>query len=382
MSSIETNAYLQASLREKESELNQKIGSLDRQKHAAVAEHEQDLEKLKDRYERSNNYEHEKHAQARDTIRDQGSQNLEEIRAATKRAVRELNARGEREIRNERDMSESELYKIGRNNLTQKRELKQRLQSDQQHLELESKTNLLWQQAQARQTLEALQRHQEKKQVELERAHEEELSRIQAQQDSKSKNTALLQSEALERVFETQHDALGDIQGRMNQKITELKNQYATQASDYETQLQDPFYQLRKLEPEISETDDYYILTMDIPESEHDHVSININDRGVSIQSRRDIQDTQIGGSGEKFSTTRYETSSVVLPPLRHVNAKAVERRTEGSMVQWLIPKDGAKNYALYQHPEQKQAMQGGFPHQKIALKSPPQIKSKNRPIS
>jgi len=76
---------------------------------------------------------------------------------------------------------------------------------------------------------------------------------------------------------------LNDIEFKSNQIVNKAKSELSQKLNSLETKSKDPFYQIEKLEPQITEKLNHYEINLPVPKHEKEDVHLSINGRKIKL---------------------------------------------------------------------------------------------------
>ncbi len=189
-------------------------------------------------------------------------------------------------------------------------------------------TKLLMQESEN--ALESLRENKEKFLADRRRVHEESLTAIEGHFNSmRSQKTDQL---------ETDLKTLDDSTRReLHKKIVAASGALTR----FETEKQDPFYQLQRFDSALSETPDAFVLRVKVPE--HERKNLRVQGSGKDFQligvrtSEREVQE-----NGKTLSTRSHQTISEKIALNAPIDPKGILREDAADYVQFTLPKSGS----------------------------------------
>lgn len=137
------------------------------------------------------------------------------------------------------------------------------------------------------------------RQYEMELAHREDFlkQRLQHQEDMFHRRYSEL--------IQEQESVLQRAQEKYQEQLNALAAEFGREKENVVSRAQDPFYQIRTLSPQIEDTGDAYIISLEIPEHEKENVRINANNRTVKVTLTRSFTEELRDEEGQSVDRSK-----------------------------------------------------------------------------
>ncbi len=120
------------------------------------------------------------------------------------------------------------------------------------------------------------------------------------------------QRESFDRQFQkiiTDHKQhLEMLKERTSTELNDVKLSHSTETDLTRNKMQDQFYHMRELEPQVYKLDNQYMVEIAVPEHEKDTISLNVQDRLLRLTYSRRFEDKVKDEFGNYSSSSRFET--------------------------------------------------------------------------
>jgi HSP20 family molecular chaperone IbpA len=143
-----------------------------------------------------------------------------------------------------------------------------------------------------------------------------------------------------------QHRILGEhtkaanqVAHESNQQLDTLRADTAKKLAAYQERQSDPFYRMVTLGATVREEHDSYVLTANIPEFEQHDVKVNVSGNQLIISGTRRNEEKQELAPGRTQATSSYQSFSEAFPLPHPVDAKRLNRESEGNRLTITLPK-------------------------------------------
>lgn len=167
----------------------------------------------------------------------------------------------------------------------------------------------------------------------------------QAQENAEADYTRKVQTNIHEKTEQLSH-----INQEATRKLNEVRADTSRKLAAYAERQRDPFYQLLRLDAELEDQGDNYVLTARIPEHEQKHVNISVRGNQLVVSGTRRNEEKLNLGPGREISSSAYQSYSESFPLAVPVEAKALQRRFDGDELIVTVPKkSGVPNYQAFQ---------------------------------
>ena len=112
---------------------------------------------------------------------------------------------------------------------------------------------------------------------------------------------------------------LEGLKQRLDKEVQSMTEHQSKQKDFHQVRMNDQFYSIDKLQPQVQETPNSYIVNLQVPEHEKDGVTLSVNDRMVKLthtrrfENRLDLSDGTVhkGGRSEAF-TKEFPVSQIL----------------------------------------------------------------------
>ncbi len=143
---------------------------------------------------------------------------------------------------------------------------------------------------------------------------------------------------------------------RANQRATGVLNKLQADSSRklaaYSDRSKDPFYQMISLDTKLTENEDAYHLTAQIPVHEQGTIAISVHGDQLVVSGHRKNHEERKDGPGHKTTTSGYQSYSQTIPLSWPVDQRLISREFQGETLHVRIPKKDYNNqYNPYKKP-------------------------------
>jgi HSP20 family molecular chaperone IbpA len=152
--------------------------------------------------------------------------------------------------------------------------------------------------------------HQNRELSERNRIHEDNLKTTQENNKNRIESERKSFEEKMAGLHATQKLALNNLETQLNSELNRLSLDYSRIKAAHQTKIEDQFYRMTLLDPQVTEGEKNYLVSLKIPEHERDLVSININQRKITLQMSRRFNEKVVDQTGDQHSSRRSETLS------------------------------------------------------------------------
>jgi HSP20 family molecular chaperone IbpA len=131
--------------------------------------------------------------------------------------------------------------------------------------------------------------------------------------------------------------------GRMEQQLkTDMKNLIASHVKkrdNIQEKINDPFYQIREIDPSIDESEAGVIVSVRIPEHEKESVMMSVDKRNLRMTMARRFNDQLVSEDGSVIRSGRSETLSKEWKVKDILNPKTIQQKYENGVLSFIIKK-------------------------------------------
>lgn len=158
--------------------------------------------------------------------------------------------------------------------------------------------------------------------------------------------------------LEAQHDAiLNRLYDDANRNLTQVKTSTAQQLDAYSDRKDDPFYQMVKTDARLEDSNDAYVLRVTVPAHEREGVSVSVQGNQLVLAGTRRNSDSFQTETGEKTSTSTYQTYQQSFPLNDAVVPRLLSRSFEDDTLTVVLPKhSGAQAYRTHAERSKKRS--------------------------
>ena len=137
-----------------------------------------------------------------------------------------------------------------------------------------------------------------------------------------------------------EHDTLlNQIKTQFEADVNKLALQSATQKRNIANKIEDQFYRVESLKPEISENEKEYMVSMKVPEHEHENVHLIVHGRGVKMTLSRKFTDSLEDSDGSTNKSSRSELFSKDFLSKDILDPKQIAQKYENGILSFKIQK-------------------------------------------
>lgn len=377
----------QASLRASSAEREATRRISDAHTVAAQAEKEarEKVDSLKDEYQRQSMAESARQEAAIENTRQKGYRNVREQQRAFQSEAAKTRRAGDEDLTNLKNHYRDAIYAT-----------KTRNDQDLDAEKMNHSRALEFEQASARQEVEAAQKENTFKFETMRAEHDERLQNLTAAErkeyeDMKAKTAAAKESarehfeSTYQKITGDQQKTLDRVNREANANLIQTKLSTGRKLDAYASRQSDPFYKMMDLDATVQETSDAYILRASIPNHERDSVVVSIKGDNLVISGTRKNEENHKAEDGTSQGTSSYQSYFRSFPVTWPLDSKGMSREYNGDELIVTIPKktrnDAYKPYAA-KRPETVRAERPRFPanlpYQDLASSSPGNTAGKN----
>jgi HSP20 family molecular chaperone IbpA len=143
-----------------------------------------------------------------------------------------------------------------------------------------------------------------------------------------------------EKIVKEHDDIIQNLSSRFKKDVQSLVDKTAKDKSLINEKLSDPFYQVDKLQPKITEAVDHYVVTLPVTEYEKDNVQLSTQGRGIKLTLSRRYKDSTLDEkTGVTDRSTRSELFSKELKVKDILDSKQITQSFENGELHFKILK-------------------------------------------
>lgn len=143
-----------------------------------------------------------------------------------------------------------------------------------------------------------------------------------------------------EKIVKEHDEIIQTLSNRFQKDVQGLVEKTAKDKTLITEKLNDPFYQVDKLQPKITEAVDHYVVTLPVTEYEKDNVQLSTQGRGIKLTlSRKYTDSTQDEKSGITDRSTRSELFSKEFKVKDILDSKQITQSFENGELHFKIKK-------------------------------------------
>ncbi|NBU20064.1 hypothetical protein EBS43_01425 [bacterium] len=328
-----------SSLLSTEKELNDNILTAQKQAKLAVEDGENKVKEIKDYYVDLAKKEGE---QWNKTLEQKKAQTYEQIRQ-----MKQLHSQQQKRSQEEFKVQSNELNHHHNNQLDHLRktfdhELNSRREAYKNALEHE--TNRSEERIESTKTennefLKTLNKNFDQSQKKLSEAYDSQIERIKNNQQVVIKKEKNRNEREHSKLLDQHQKQLHQNQEKLNQQISKTQLDSSRKLSNYKTQQDDDFYKMRTFESQLTETNDEFILTANIPKHEQAHFYGTVRGNQLVIGGYRMHEEKRDDQIGHEQRTSSYQSYSQSYPLQHSVDANKLSREYRDHQVIIRVPK-------------------------------------------
>ena len=333
----------------------------------AEIESNNQLDKIRDQYNKEDDLERTRQTIALEAARNKGYENLRMSSMAQAKELARVEDLGRRQLQETHDRFADSLQTteqkgledvttLERHNLAREEYAKKTFENDFEHNRQEENKRL---EALREQTQTTFTKESEASRAEIAREQE---NHALAGQQLLSHHQA-----AYKAALEGSQRELNDLNRRAGQQIEQSRSDSSRKLDAFSERNKDPFYQMLDLGTEFKESGDSYILSARIPPHEREHVTVTIRGNELILSGYRRNDDQQELTPGNTRRTSSFQSYSESFPLKYPVDAKGLEKRFEGENLIVQIPKRDVYTREQFQPkktpPERLHVERPVFPH-------------------
>lgn len=363
-------------VQEAEKEARKRVERAYENARATELQYQKHLEQIEDEYSAMSEEERARQEAALLDAQTNGYEAIRDLQRKQQAELRRVRKQGEDDVDGLRDHYLHETYKTERKG-EQKLEEMQRQQHELAHqTKLQGEIAFQQQKEKIGSQIEQVRSNHENTMRSLVNTSNFEQQRIREQTHAEELEAKRHFDERFENLMKTQNQALHKIDSRTSRKINSLKESYSRMLDAYGSRLQDPFYQMVRIDADLWESSDRFILTASIPQHEQGRLSVSIRGDELVLTGSRRSQERLEEEPGRVSTTSSYQTYTETFPLPYPVEGRQLTRRFDGDMLIVEVPKKSANAAPeVYKRPSERiRADRPQFP--KDLLKLPQLAKS------
>ena len=328
-----------SSLLSTEKELNDNILTAQKEARAAKEEGEQKVKDIKDYYVELAKKEGE---QGNKSLDQQKTRTYEQIRQ-----MKQLHSQQQKRSQEEFKVQSNELNHHHNNQLDHLRknfdhELSSRRETYKNALDHEadrSAERIESSKTANNEFLKTLNENFDRNQNKLSKAYDNQIERIKNNQQVVIKKEKNRNEREYSKLLDQHQKQLHQTQEKLNQQISKAQQDSSRKLSNYETQQDDDFYKMRTFDSQLTETNDEFILTANIPKHEQAHFYGSVRGNQLVIGGYRKHEEKRDDQVGHEQRTSSYQSYSQSYPLHHSVDANKLSREYRDHQVIIRVPK-------------------------------------------
>ncbi len=138
-------------------------------------------------------------------------------------------------------------------------------------------------------------------------------------------------------MIENQQAVLARLKKQFSKEINELVDQNSSYKNIVSKKIQNEFYQLTKIDPQINEYEKSYVISIEIPDYEKDNVTLHANNKDLSISINRRYDNKVEAEDGSTNESKRSEIITKKFSVESLVNNKKIDQKYEDGILYFRI---------------------------------------------
>jgi HSP20 family molecular chaperone IbpA len=169
--------------------------------------------------------------------------------------------------------------------------------------------------------------------------NEQEYSKLQSATEGEQQTLGGHFGERLNALKDEYDSTLERVQNLSREKLYDFQHANQTKLSAYQSRMSDPFYAIRTLNGDLTETDGAYILRAEVPEHEASQISASVHGHQLVISGTRRNAETVREEPGREVATHSFQSFRETYPILESVDAKSLTKFYEDGVLTVILPK-------------------------------------------
>ncbi len=334
-----------------EKDANQQIVQTQKRVEDATKEAASRLDMIRDQYVRQADTLRDNHELSAARTKEQGYQNLQELRQTIKTEINTATRQGDKDLRTITDYYGSESQRQlheGEKNLKAARENQIKAQEYQFHQADEQS-----------QMTKKSQEHQIEDTRQLHESRMNELYSTSQKDYEKTKSAHITAKEKAKGVFDKNlveslnaHQLTLD---RVNRdatgKLKQLTDSYSRSLAAYEDRQTDPFYQMVRLNGEVREATDGFIFVARVPKHEQSQITVNVVGERLLVGGARQAKEKLEESPGHQIETLSFQSFHETYPLSGPIDEKNISKEFDGDHLIVTLPKAKFPKEPTYKKP-------------------------------
>lgn len=181
-----------------------------------------------------------------------------------------------------------------------------------------------------------------KNQMELDtrvKSHQSELKFVEEHYAETLKQKDLSFKQKFAQMDKAHNDILTRVKERFDNELKSLVAKYGKYKDNQTEKIDDDFYQVTKLNPQIKDMGKEYILGLEIPSYEKETVNLTAQDRKITLTLTRNFSDAVQGDDGSLNKSKRSEVMSKTFDIPEIVDSRTIKRKFEDGVLYFSVAK-------------------------------------------
>ena len=180
----------------------------------------------------------------------------------------------------------------------------------------------------------------------------EELRNLKLSQHAQNKKTAALLESQKAALIKKNRDILDQENQELNSRQLELQLDSEDNLNAYKFIHQDPFYKIRTLNSKLTENSREFILKIEIPQHEQNHIVGTVRGNQLVVSGYRRHEESLEKNPGHQQTTHSYQTFSESFPLSHPVDPKKLSREVNKDHIILRVPKLTGYTQEQSHHPK------------------------------
>jgi HSP20 family molecular chaperone IbpA len=324
-----------------ESEANRRIAAANQRVVQTEREANQTIDHLRQQHEQEYVALSSREEAALDSQRIKGYESLRDLKRAQQLDLRKNIHDSDTESKKLQEYYRNVIYNTGRRGDENLRELQAQ---EARKFEYENKLDQMQEDSQKNIHAERTNQLKNKEEVEFKRLGEtlkEDLEKKKLEaEEAREKAGSKLQSQ-FEKTTAFENEVIGKIENQATHQIKEIRQDTAEKLAAYSSRQRDPFYKLVTTHAKLTEHNNSYVLTAQIPQHEQAHIAAAVKGENLVLTGYRRNEESLEISPGHTQGTASYQSYHESFPLEWPVDAKKMTREFDGDTVIIRVPKKG-----------------------------------------
>ena len=331
-----------------EREANKRIAAAGERIASAEKAVDQNINQIKDQFERQRASVKNKQETLLETEKTQGYQNIRDLKRAQEAELRKTLREGENRSDDLQSHYRDKLSKTVKQNEGQLRDIQlkgynefefEKTKGQEQISNLKTENE------------EAIKLSKKEGETQLEnsiQANKDNFEKLKAQSEEEKLN---MTTQFGNRVNQSQKDyqtILNNTYSKADVDLQSIRRDTAEKLAAYAARQEDPFYKLVNLDTELHDLGDHFLIVAHIPSHEHDHLSVSLRGETLMISGNRKNEEKLESEPGHTQRTASFQSYNETIPLSWPVEPQSIRKQFDGDTLLIQLTK---KNEFVFRPP-------------------------------